>query len=160
MKATVHLATIFCVIAALTGCGPEMAMTNTVDTRPEWETEPRPVPIELPRIVPVPAIPVALRGCWDAIPPEDPDEPGGPHRMIVTDRTIELTWEGGSRESASVEYVTRITPTLLEGMLSYPDKHGHRATLATSLGLLEESPSTLRRAEGDAGIVHYTKCSG
>ena len=161
MKAPLHLASIASVAAFLAGCAPQMAMTSTMDTRPEWEREPRPVPVELPRIVPIPEIPAALRGCWDSIPPDDPDEPGGPHRLVITATTVAESSEGSTPVVATAEYVTEVTPTLIEGLFSYPDRHG-RATLVTMLRLGDGgsygSPDTLTRAEGDAGSSAYTRC--
>lgn len=140
----------------LAGCGTEMAMTEdsfaaTAEARVE--------PAQEPRIVPIPPIPAALRGCWFTDGPDDPEEPGAPHRLLVTATTLELIWEG-SREVATADYVSRVTPTLIEGLFSAPDGD-NRATVATSLSLGygdDEPADWLRRAEGDAGSVHYDRC--
>ena len=113
-----------------------------------------------PRIEPIPPIPAALRGCWFTDGPEDPEEPGGPHRLLVTATTIELVQEG-SRRVATAEYVTRIGTDLIEGLFSAP--HGHdRDTIATSLSLGDGGDygpaGWLRRAEGDAGSDQYDRC--
>ena len=147
-----------CLAAALLlgGCASEMAMTeDSLAATAQARVEPAPEP----RIVPIPPIPVALRGCWFTEAPEDPEEPGAAHRILVTATTIELVWEG-SRQVATAEYVSRVTPTLIEGLFSAPDGD-NRATVATSLSLGygdDEPADWLRRAEGDAGSVHYDRC--
>jgi hypothetical protein len=141
---------------AVAACAPQMA--STVDSPMEQAPVQRAATFE-PRIVPIPEIPVGLRGCWVAIPPEDPEEPHGDHRLIVTATTIELIAENSPGEVATAEYVTRVTPTSIEGLFSSPDQHG-RATLATSLSRGEYGPADdLRRAEGDAGSVFYSRCT-
>ena len=110
---------------------------------------------------PVPLIPFALRGCWASIPPADPDEPGGPHRLLITATTIEESGAGLGRRVATAEYVDRVTPTSIEGLFSAPEGK-NRATLATALMLGDGGDfgplGTLRRAEGDAGSTYYDRC--
>lgn len=138
----------------LAGCAQEMAMT---EASPDWPgDEPRVEAAPEPRIVPIPPIPTALRGCWETDGPEDPEEPGVAHRLIVTATTIEERYEGHSGRIATAEYVQRVAPNLIEGLFSAPD-NGGRATVATSLSLIDDD--TLRRAEGDAGSDHYSRCA-
>jgi hypothetical protein len=144
----------------LAGCAGAMASTSdspnaAVDTA-------RPLPMQGPRIMPIPAIPVALRGCWESIPPEDPDEPGAPHRLIVTATTIEERGEGLGSRVATAEFVERVTPTSIEGRFSASGREG-LSTLATALTLgdgQDHGPlGELRRAEGDAGSTFYRRCA-
>ena len=142
---------------SLAACAPETAMT-TVSPKPE--PDPPPMSLELPRIVPIPDIPAALHGCWDSIPPEEPEEPGGPHRLVVTDRTIEEIATSYSK-IATAEYVTNVTPTLIEGLFSAPDEVA-RSTIATALRLGDGGDygprDHLNRKEGDAGSTIYARC--
>ena len=144
-----------CLLAA---CAPHMAAT--VDSMPP----PEPVRISdpEPRILPIPEIPVALRGCWDWSPPEDPEEPGNPHRLIITATTITEIGMGSHRTVATAEYVSRVTPTSIEGLFSAPDGGDSRATVATALMLGDGGDNgpvnQLRRAEGDAGSAFYDRC--
>ena len=131
-----------------------MAMTSD---SPGLEPDPPRVSTELPRIVPVPDIPAALRGCWDAIPPADPDEPGGPHRLVITANTVAISGPGTAPQVASTEYVNTVSPTSIEGMFSSRDDYG-RSTVATALMLDEGSPENLIRREGDAGSSEYERC--
>src|SRR5688500_317142 len=111
----------------LAGCAPEPA--STTDTNIE---DPGPPPrMEDPRIIPIPDIPAALRGCWIS---DEPDEPGYPDggRVVIAARSFVHTGEGMPRRVATAEYVTRVTPTLIEGLFSAPE-NGSRATIATSL---------------------------
>ena len=141
----------------LTACAPEMAAT--VDSMPP--AEPVRISAPEPRIIPIPEIPVALRGCWNWSPPEDPEEPGSPHRLVITATTITETGSGLQQTVATAEYVTRISPTSIEGLFSAPDAHG-RATVATALMLGDGGDNgpvnQLRRAEGDAGSAFYDRC--
>ena len=149
-----------CLLAAslVAACSPEMAMTEdslaaTAEARiePAWQE---------PRVEPIPPIPAALRGCWFTEAPADPEEPGVAHRMLVTATTIEMIWESGPRRVATAEYVTRVTPTLIEGLFSAPDGED-RDTIATSLMLgdgVDLPVDSLRRAEGDAGSDYYHRC--
>ena len=143
-----------CLLAA---CAPEMA--STADSAPA--AEPVRISAPEPRIVPIPAIPVALRGCWDWSPPEDPEEPGSPHRLIITATTITESGAGLQQKVATAEYVSRVTPTSIEGLFSAPDDHG-RTTVATALMLGDGGDNgpvnQLRRAEGDAGSAFYDRC--
>lgn len=119
-------------------------------------------PVAEPHIHPVPPIPVALRGCWMADEPEDPDEPHGSDRLVITDMTIEQTANGVPRRLATADYVTRVTPTSIEGLFSAPDENG-TVTIATALMMgddLDHGPvGHLRRAEGDAGSTFYSRCT-
>jgi hypothetical protein len=143
-----------CLLAA---CAPEMAAT--VDTMPP--AEPVRISDPEPRIIPIPEIPVALRGCWDWSPPEDPEEPGSPHRLVITATTITETGSGQHQMVATAEYVSRVTPTSIEGLFSAPDGDS-RATIATALMLGDGGDNgpvdQLRRAEGDAGSSFYDRC--
>lgn len=143
----------------LAACAPEMA--STTDSPGMAPAEPVRISVPEPRIVPIPDIPVALRGCWDSIPPEDPDEPGGRHRLVVTATTITETGPGLPARVATAEYVTRVTATSIEGRFSAPDGES-RATVATALMLGDGGDNgpvdQLRRAEGDAGSAYYDRC--
>jgi hypothetical protein len=149
----------FLAVACLpAGCAPQMASTTDSPdpVLAEWRVEPAPEP----RIVPIPPIPAALRGCWETEGPADPDEPGSPHRMIVTVSTIELIYEGSPRQVATAEYVREVTGTSIDGLFAARD-NGNLATVATSLELgdgRDWSVDTLRRAEGDAGSDYYSRC--
>lgn len=142
---------------SLVACAPEMAMTTV---SPESESDPPRLSLELPRILPIPDIPVALRGCWDSIPPLDPEEPGGQHRLVITGTTIgEIA--PSYRKVATAEYVTKVTPTAIEGLFSAAEGVS-RATIATGLMLGdggEYGPrDNLTRDEGDAGSTTYGRC--
>ena len=145
-------------VCLLAACAPEMA--STTDS-PGMAAEPVRISAPEPRIVPIPEIPVALRGCWDWSPPEDPEEPGNPHRLIITATTITEIGSGSHRTVATAEYVTRVTPTSIEGLFSASDNYG-RATVATALMLGDGGDNgpvdQLRRAEGDAGSAFYDRC--
>lgn len=156
MKAYLAWATAY----LLAGCAPEMASTSdspgsAADRPPAEAAAPD------PRIEPIPPIPAALRGCWETDGPDDPEEPGGPHRLIVTATTIEESWEGRPARVATAEYVQRVSGTAIEGLFSAPD-NGKRATVATSLMLGDGGDwptDMLRRAEGDAGSDYYRRCA-
>ena len=144
----------------LASCAPDPTITSE-QSGPKLESvAPQMAAIE-PRIEPIPPIPVALRGCWDAEPAPDPDEPWGPHRLVVTDKTIVESGQGLETSVAAAEYVERITATSIEGMFSAPDKFGHK-TIATALILGDGGDigpaGQLRRAEGDAGSSFYRRC--
>jgi hypothetical protein len=143
----------------LAACAPQLA--STTDSPDPYAEAPRPAPVEGPRILPIPPIPVALRGCWDWVPPDDPDEPGSPHRLVITATTVEETGLGLGRRVATAEYVERVTPTFIKGRFAAPDGDGS-ATVATELGLGDGGDGgpvgVLRRAEGDAGSDYYTRC--
>ena len=113
------------------------------------------MPAAEPRIVPIPPIPAALHGCWDAIPPSDPEEPGGPHRLVVDATTLTISGYGSGSQVATAEYVKRVTPTSIEGRFSSTDEHGP-STVATALSIDERG--TLTRDEGDAGDSIYKRC--
>ena len=142
-----------CLLAA---CAPEM--TFTTGSPGVDHTEPVRVSAPESRIVP---IPVALRGCWDWSPPEDPEEPGSAHRLLVTATSITESGSGASPRVATAEYVSRITATSIEGLFSAPEGE-RRATVATALMLGDGGDNgpvnQLRRAEGDAGSAFYDRC--
>jgi hypothetical protein len=142
----------------LAGCEPVTVMTeNSPGPAPAARTDAAP---SEPRIVPIPPIPSALRGCWFTDGPDDPEEPGAAHRLLVTAGTIELIMEG-SRQVATADYVSRVSPTLIEGLFSAPDGKD-RSTIATSLMFGDGGDygpqGSLRRAEGDAGSDNYARC--
>jgi hypothetical protein len=142
-------------VCLLAACAPEMASTSD---SPAY-AEPPPVGVEGARIVPIPPIPLALRGCWEWIPNEDPDEPGSPHRLFITATTVEEVLEGSGERVATAEFVESVTPTSIEGLFSAPEGE-NRATVATALSLGDGGPAgKLRRAEGDAGSDYYTRCA-
>lgn len=145
--------------ALLAACAPEMAWTT--DSPGAAPAEPVRISAPLPNFVPAVDIPVLLRGCWDWSPPADPEEPGSPHRLIITATTITETGPGLPQRIATAEHVTRVTPTSIEGLFSAPDDHG-RATVATALMLGDGGDNgpvnQLRRAEGDAGSAFYDRC--
>jgi hypothetical protein len=149
-----------CFAALLTGCGQEMAMTNDTSAGTYAETA-RPI-VDPVGIRPIPPIPAALHGCWVPIPPEDPEEPHGDNRLLVDATTITQEAGGGEpRRVATADFVTSISRTQVEGRFSYRDNGG--GTLATSLSIgpdnVDTPPGILRRAEGDAGSVHYRRCA-
>ena len=113
-------------------------------------------------IEPIPPIPAALRGCWETDGPEDPEEPGAPHRVIVTDTSIEVVGEGMPRRVATAEFVDRVGDTAIEGRFSAPEGNS-RATVATALSLGDGGDGgplgMLRLAEGDAGSSFYSRCT-
>ena len=143
----------------LAACAPEMA--STTDSPGMAPAGPVRISAPEPRIVPIPDIPVALRGCWDSIPPEDPDEPGGPHRLVVTATTITEIGAGLHQTVATADYVSRVTPRSIEGLFSARDGDSH-ITVATALMLGDGGDNgpvdQLRRAEGDAGSAYYDRC--
>lgn len=147
--------------ALIAGCVSESADTTDSPDRPGARSGGTASLSAEARIEPIPPIPAALRGCWATDGPDDPEEPGGPHRLVVTATTIELLGEGMPRRVATAEFVERVTPTSIEGRFSAPDNHG-RATVATAL-MLGDGGDTgpvgqLRRAEGDAGSDFYRRC--
>ena len=141
-------------LALVSGCRDEMAMTN--DYSRGTYPEPAPVIIDPVGIRPIPPIPAALHGCWDFIMPADPEEPGNPHRLVVTATTITESGPGSGSRVATADFVERVTPTSIEGRYSFDDEFG-RATLATGLSL--ESGGTLEKDEGDAGSGSYQRCA-
>ena len=141
------------VAAMLLGaCSPEMAATTD---SPIPHPDQQVMPVDPVGIRPIPAIPVALRGCWQSDAPLDPEEPGGADRLIVTATSIKQYGSGDQPHVATAEFVERVGATMIEGRFTAPDSHG-RMTIATSLSLLDNGD--LRRAEGDAGSVHYYRC--
>ena len=154
---TLHRLTWLGSACLLAGCTAEMAATT--DSMPP--AEPVRISAPEPRILPIPPIPVALRGCWDWSPPEDPEEPGSPHRLIITATTITEIGMGAHQTVATAEYVSRVTPSSIEGLFSAPDGD-IRATVATALMLGDGGDNgpvnQLRRAEGDAGSAFYDRC--
>ena len=151
------MSSVRCLLAAatlvlVTACQQEMAMTND---SPGMYPEPAPLPIDPVGIRPIPTSPAALHGCWDFIMPADPEEPGGPHRLVITATTITESGPSGQPKVATADFVERVTPTSIEGRYSYDDQFG-RATLATGLSL--ESGGTLEKDEGDAGSGSYRRC--
>ena len=144
--------------ALLAGCGEEMAMTND---SPGIYPERLPPIVDPVGIRPIPPIPAALHGCWVPIPPEDPEEPHGNNRIRLDATTITQEAGGGEPQRvATADFVTRVSPTLIEGRYSYRTDGG--GTLATTLMLGDGrdygSPAHLRRVEGDAGSVSYERC--
>ena len=99
-------------------------------------------------------VPAALHGCWDAIPPSDPDEPGGPHRLVVDATTLTISYGSGS-QVATAEYVKKVTPTSIEGRFASTGENGP-STVATALEIDERG--ILTRDEGDAGDSIYKRC--
>ena len=136
----------------LAACEPRMAATTD---SPVPYPDRQVMPVDPVGIRPIPPIPAALRGCWQADAPSDPEEPGAAHRLIVTATTVELQFPGSAREVATADFVERLSDTTIEGRFSSRDGDG-QATVATSLELLDAD--TLRRAEGDAGSEHYYRC--
>ena len=132
----------------LAGCSPQMA--STTDS-PVGGPAAQQMPVDPVGIQPIPPIPVALRGCWQTL---DPEEPGAAHRLVVSATTIELQFAGAPPIVATAEFVERVTDRLIEGRFSAPGVNGP-TTVATSLSL---DGDTLRRAEGDAGNDHYYRC--
>jgi hypothetical protein len=108
-----------------------------------------------------PQIPAALRGCWELREPPDEEFPDGLSETltVAADRIISDA-KGVDRQVGTIEQVQRITPKLIEGRISAPDRFG-RATLATMLELDPEGtpPGTLLLREGDAGSYHFRRCS-
>ena len=144
----------------LAGCATEMASTSD-STGWAADRPPAEAAAPDPRIEPIPPIPAALRGCWETDGPDDPEEPGGPHRLIVTATTIEERWEGAPARVATAEYVREVSETSIDGLFAAPD-NGGLATVATSLELGDGGDwptDTLRRAEGDAGSDYYRRCA-
>lgn len=127
-------------------------MTND---SPGLYPEPPPVIVDPVGIRPIPPIPAALHGCWDFIMPADPEEPGGPHRLVVTATTITESGPSGPPRTATADFVELVTLTSIEGRYSFIDQFG-RATLATGLSL--EAGGTLEKDEGDAGSGSYRRC--
>ena len=56
-----------------------------------------------------------------------------------------------------------MTPTSIEAVFTAPDVNGGRKTMATSLSLGPDAMGTpegmLRLSEGDAGSMHFTRCT-
>ena len=146
-----------CVIA---GCSTEMV--STADSPNAAVVSAQAAPVVEPRIEPIPPIPLPLQGCWVADEPDDPEEPHGSDRLLITGTTIEQTAEDVPRRVATAEYVTRVAPTSIEGLFSAPGEQG-RITIATALMLgddVDYGPvGHLRRAEGDAGSSFYSRCT-
>ena len=138
----------------------ELAMTTN---QPGAERPAQVVPIDPIGIRPIPAIPFAIQGCWNSVPDDDSDEPGGgPIRLIIGPARIEQSYPGGQPATATADFVERVTATSIEGRFSAPDGDG-RMTIATSLILgpddrLGVAAGELRVAEGDAGSYFLRRC--
>ena len=144
--------------AMLAACAPQLQ--STVGSPGPVGVTQR-MPVDPVGIRPIPQIPVALRGCWQSQPPEDPEEPGAADRIIVTATTIEQYGIGDQPDVATAEFVERVGARMIEGRFSAPDSNGGLKTIATSLILGDggEFPAgMLRRQEGDAGSVFYDRC--
>lgn len=121
--------------------------TNSPQSASVAQTESAILP---PPIIPMPAIPVALRGCWRS---DDPDLPE-PQKLQISGTEITL---GG--RVARPDYIQQVTPTTVHGLFSSPDGD-NRATVATSLRLEPGARTTpmLVLQEGDAGSYLYRRC--
>ena len=110
---------------------------------------------------PLPQIPAAMHGCWELREAPDEEYPNGlSETMTVAADRIIIDARGVDRQVGTVERVQRLTPTLIEGRISAPDKHG-TYTIATMLELDPEGApaGTLLLREGDAGSYHFRRCS-
>ena len=156
MRGAIGAATVL-----LAACEPRMAATADSPIAPGPYVQV--LPVDPVGIRPIPPIPVALRGCWQSEAPSDPEEPGAADRIVVTATTIEQYGSGDQPNVATAEFVERVSETMIEGRFTAPDSNAGRMTLATSLILGPDAhlglrAGELRRAEGDAGSVHYTRC--
>ena len=145
----------------LASCGPRTATTGETLEKVVGAPQPIADPVG---IRPIPPIPAGMHGCWYTPAPTDPDEPGAEHRMYVTAETIQLEFDRVKQGVAHAEFVTRVSPSIIEGRFVAPGLDGHGpSTVATSLRLGDGGDwgplHTLRRAEGDAGSDYYTRCT-
>ena len=144
----------------LGGCGVAAPADDAVATvnAATVAAAPAPAPSD-PRILPIPPIPAALRGCWQL---DDPDHRDAAARLDVgADRMIERSSWNGRTITATADFVQRVTPTQIEGRWSYSEGD-QRATFATMLSLGPDNLNTpagkLRLSEGDAGSRWYSRC--
>jgi hypothetical protein len=107
-----------------------------------------------------PTIPAALHGCWRIDEPPDEEFPNGISEtaIISADRLITQS-PGVGRRVGTIEQVQRVTPTLIEGLISARED-GNQITLATMLavGVENLAPGDLLLREGDAGSYHFQRC--
>ncbi len=137
-----------------------MAMTAAT---PGAERAVQVMPVDPVGVRPIPTIPAALHGCWDAPAPEDPDEPGGAFRAVIDATSITQSAENFETKVATAEFVEEVTATSIRGRFSAPHED-HRDTIATSLILgpderLGLPAGVLRMAEGDAGSSFLERCT-
>ena len=95
----------------LTACSRERSDDFAMTTNsPGAETPVQAMPVDPVGIRPIPSIPAALRGCWDAVPNEDPDEPGGgPMRLIIGATTIQQSFGKGEAITATADFIEQVS---------------------------------------------------
>ncbi len=134
----------------LAGCRAGAPEADDLTTTVASEAPPpSPAPAPTRNIVPMPAIPVALRGCWTL---DDSDFPDIREQLVVTDSG--LTRDG---RIARPEFIDSVSPRYVGGRFS-AEENGHLITVATALELRDdEGELTLR--EGDAGSFFFRRCT-
>lgn len=149
--------TAWCALILLCACKPADGVAGTGN--PPVAAKDAPGPVPAPRIVPIPSIPVALRGCWRLDDPELRDR-----SAILEISGTQIAERADWRETVAVatpEFVTMVSDTRIEGLFSAPEG-SDRMTLATMLSLGPDDFDTpagkLRLSEGDAGSRWYSRC--
>lgn len=112
----------------------------------------RPDPAALAKAGTLPHIPVALRGCWQAV--------GADERLTVNYASIEVA--GPARTIALAESVSRVTPRRIDGAFVAATGDS-RPLLTKTLSLGPDDLGTpagqLRLAGGDSGGRAFTRCT-
>jgi len=144
----------------LAACSPRSVATNNVAGPTAADRTANTVRAD-PRIVPIPPIPAALRGCWLSERPDDPDYPGGRERLVITETTITQTGEV-PRRVAAAEFVQQVSSTSIEGRFTALED-GRPITIATALQLVTDAGGSGRAGqlllrEGDAGSSLFDRC--
>ncbi|MCW4463658.1 hypothetical protein OK349_18285 [Sphingomonas sp. BT-65] len=142
----------------LSGCGAAREPVTEPTTKGPAQDAVRPTDSPA-RIVPVPPIPVALRGCWRLDDPEIRDR----QARLNIDATRIVETADWRRETviATADFVEMVSNSRIEGRFRAPEGE-HRMTLATMLSLGPDDLGTpagkLRLSEGDAGSRWYSRC--
>lgn len=142
-------------VLALAGCsaGDFMNESANVTMTIDLPSDGTPAP-EPSSIMPIPPIPVALRGCWRL---DDPDFPDGTTQLQIDGEKIVQTADWRKETvTATAERVEQVSDTMIAGLFSAPEGR-HRITIATKLSL-GTKPGQMVLSEGDAGSQWYSRC--
>ena len=157
-----RLVLVLCAAGLIAGCSQGKTELATTTAAPGEERQVQVMPVDPVGIRPIPPIPAALHGCWDAPAPEDPVEPGGAVRAVIDATSITQSSEGTGTKVATAQFVEEVSATSISGRFSAPHD-GHLDTIATSLALGPDErfgipAGVLRIAEGDAGSAFLERC--
>ena len=135
--------------ALLAGCRAGSPEADDLTTTVASEAPPpSPAPAPTRNIVPMPAIPVALRGCWTL---DDSDFPDVREQLVVTDSGLTRNGRIGRPE-----FIDSVSPRYVGGRFS-AEENGNLTTLATALELRDDEGWLILR-EGDAGSFFFRRC--